>query len=122
VATLSLQKPSIIKRPQLEYFPEDHHTADKWMPYPRQADALLAHTNCVKNGAYDLGMIMWEVSDYLFGDDKPPTPEATVIEGFYERLQKWTEGLPNCIDQKSNATPSVMDLQWVVSPSSNNKY
>ncbi|CAI7654529.1 unnamed protein product [Penicillium pancosmium] len=110
VATLSLQKPSIIKRPQLEYFPEYHHPADNWTPYPRQADALLAHTNCVKNGSFDLSVIMWEVSDYLFGDDKPPTPDVTVIEGFYERLRMWTEALPECIDQKSNVTPGVMDL------------
>ncbi|KAJ5979878.1 hypothetical protein N7481_007176 [Penicillium waksmanii] len=110
VATLSLQKPSIIKRPQLEYFPQDHHPADKWTPYPRQADALLAHTNCVKNGTFDLGIIMWEVSDYLFGDEKPASLDATKIEGFYDRLQNWAEGLPKCIDQKSNATPGVMDL------------
>lgn len=65
----------------------------------------------MKNGTFDLSVIMWEVSDYLFGDNKPPTPEVTVIEGFYERLRMWTEGLPECIGQKSNATPGVMDLQ-----------
>lgn len=70
----------------------------------------MAHTNCVTNGAFDLGIIMWEVSDYLFGDEKPAIPHASKIKGFYDRLQKWAEDLPSCIDQKTNATPAVMDL------------
>ncbi|KAJ5761452.1 hypothetical protein N7533_003491 [Penicillium manginii] len=109
-ATLSFQKPTIIKRPQLKYSPQDHRPSDDWTPYPRQADPQPAHTNCVKNGLFDLSNILWEVSEYLFGDEKPATPDTTKIDAFYERLQNWAKCLPSCIDKESNATPGVMDI------------
>ncbi|KAJ5805842.1 uncharacterized protein N7503_003444 [Penicillium pulvis] len=108
---MSLQKHPIIKRPiLLERLPRDHDPNDIWSPYPRQAAPQPAHTNCVINGVFDLMLIVWEICDYFFGDNKPEILELEKVNAFHYRLQNWADSLPECIILGCNALPGVMDM------------
>ncbi|KAJ5565590.1 hypothetical protein N7535_007228 [Penicillium sp. DV-2018c] len=111
LATLTFQTPSIIKVPKnLGRFPEDHHPTDTWIPYPRQAEPVPAHTNCLLNGQLELALVAWEISDYLFGDEKPPIVDLDRIERFHARLEEVMASLPACIRRGKTPTPGAMDL------------
>ncbi|KAJ5123268.1 hypothetical protein N7448_009365 [Penicillium atrosanguineum] len=109
-ATLSLQKPSIVKIPKFEPLPQTHGAEDTWIPYPRQAKSQQAHTNCVITGVFNLAVILWDISNYLFGDEKPLSLDPIEADAFYYRLTKWAEDLPECISLKNTPTPGVMDM------------
>ncbi|KAJ5554782.1 hypothetical protein N7461_003252 [Penicillium sp. DV-2018c] len=111
LATLTFQTPSIIKVPKnLGRFPEDHHPTDTWIPYPRQAEPVPAHTNCLLNGQLELALVAWEFSDYLFGDEKPPIVDLERIDRFHDRLEEVMASLPACIRLGKTPTPGAMDL------------
>ncbi|OQD81602.1 hypothetical protein PENANT_c026G10180 [Penicillium antarcticum] len=112
VAILSLHQPAAINRPtDLEYFPETHDPRDLWTPYPRQGEPIAAHTNCLKNGLFNQGLIMWEVCDYLFGDEKTARVDPEIINAFHQRFENWAENLPECIKLGYASTPGVMEMQ-----------
>ncbi|KAJ5986493.1 hypothetical protein N7451_010858 [Penicillium sp. IBT 35674x] len=108
---MSLHKHPIIKRPiLLERLPVDHDPNDIWSPYPRQAAPQPAHTNCVTNGVFDLTLIVWEICDYFFGDNKPEIFDLEKVNAFHRRLQKWADSLPECISLGCNEVPGVMEM------------
>ncbi|KAJ5123873.1 uncharacterized protein N7515_007698 [Penicillium bovifimosum] len=110
-ATLSFQTPSIIKVPKnLNRFPENHDPKDTWIPYPRQAEPVPAHTNCLLNGQLELALVAWEISDYLFGDEKPQIVDLSRIDHFHSLFEKAAANLPECIRLGNTPTPGAMDL------------
>lgn len=113
MAGLSLQKPSIMKTPtSIKRFARDHDPRDTWVPYPRQSKPIPAHTNCVINSLFDLMLIVRDVANYFFGDEKPLHSNVIkVIYAFYKRLKKWSLNLPQCISLGYASTPGIMDMQ-----------
>ncbi|KAJ6059483.1 hypothetical protein N7444_003122 [Penicillium canescens] len=111
VAILNLQKGATVNRPTtLKYFPEIHDPDDIWTPYPRQGEPIAAHTNCLKNGLFDQGLIMWEICDYLFGDENNTRVDPEIINTFHQRFESWAEKLPQCIKLGYASTPGVMEM------------
>jgi hypothetical protein len=111
-SALCFQKPPLIKKPvAFTHFPEDHDPSDTWTPYPRQTESIPAHTNCVINAHSNLATVIWDICDYLFRDDKPPTVDIEVIDSFHQRLQEVTSNLPNCIRLGQTPTVGAMELQ-----------
>jgi len=109
---MCFQKPPLIKRPtSLERFPEDHDPSDTWTPYPRQTESKPAHTNCLINAHSDLAPVIWEITDYLFGDDKTPSTNIEDIDTFHQRLDAVINNLPECISLGETPTVGVMELQ-----------
>jgi hypothetical protein len=114
VAILSLQRPATVNRPtKIEYFPENHDIDDLWTPYPHRGEPVAAHTNCLKNGLFDQGLIMWELCDYLFGENKTIRVDPEIITNFHQRFEKWAENLPQCIKLGVASTPGAMEMQYV---------
>ncbi|KAJ5584949.1 uncharacterized protein N7459_004749 [Penicillium hispanicum] len=112
IATLSLQKPALMKKPiDLDRFPQNHDPKDMWMPYPKQSEPAPAHTNCGINGLFDLMLIVWDVSNYFFGDQQPPKSDIPgQVSHFHQRMEEWTSNLPECIDFDHAPTPAIMDM------------
>ena len=113
---MSLQKPAVIKKPAVERLSEYHGPNDTWCPYPRQAQAepILAHTDCVVNGIFDLMLIGWDVCDYFFGDGKPEVFDIERANAFHQKLQIWAENLPACISLGcTSPAPAILDMQFV---------
>ena len=111
--TISLQKPSIVRKPSgFERFYEYHDSKDTWMSYPSQIEPVMAHTSCLINKLLDLMLIVWDVSDYFFGDRKPVSSEILKrVSEFDRRLKRWSENVPECIDSNNAPTPGVLDMQ-----------
>ncbi|PLB46427.1 hypothetical protein P170DRAFT_465950 [Aspergillus steynii IBT 23096] len=116
-STLSLQKPPVMKKPDIKRLPEDHHPADVWVPYPLQEDPRPAHTNCVINALYDLQVIAWDIANYFFGDKEsenngmPPYSELErIIDEFYGRLQNWANNVSECVSLGHTPNPGAIDL------------
>lgn len=110
--TISFQKPPLIKRPtSLNRLPENHDPNDTWTPYPHHAGPKPAHTNCLLNGHSDLAPVVWDITDYLFGDHKPSTVSVADIDVFYQRLDTVMENLPGCIRPGNTPNVGAMDLQ-----------
>ena len=54
---------------------------------------------------------MWDITNYLFGDDKPPTIQIADIDEFHQRLKKAMENLPECVRLGNTPNIGAMDLQ-----------
>ncbi|KAK9857273.1 hypothetical protein MYU51_020547 [Penicillium brevicompactum] len=110
-STISFQKPPLIKRPtSLNRLPENHDPNDTWTPYPHHAGPKPAHTNCLLNGHSDLAPVVWDITDYLFGDHEPSTVSVADIDVFHQRLDTVMENLPECIRPGKTSTIGAMDL------------
>jgi hypothetical protein len=59
----------------------------------------------------ELALVAWEISDYLFGDEKPPIVDLERIDHFHSLLEKAAASLPDCIRLGNTPTPGAMDLQ-----------
>lgn len=113
-ATLALQKPALMRVPQLNPFPEEHNPLDTWAPFPMQTEPVQAHTNCVANSLFSLQVIVRDISNYFFGDVKLPDPDVgKSIQFLYGRLEEWHDQLPTCVDPDHITTPGIMDMQYV---------
>ena len=99
-------------KPTLEYLVRDHDPQDTWIPYPRQAEPVTAHTNCVMNSNFDLQVISCDITKTFFSGEKS-SDWVEMVDSFYNRLQQWLEHLPDCINQENTSVPGVIDLQCV---------
>ncbi|RJE18421.1 Transcription factor [Aspergillus sclerotialis] len=112
IASLSFQKPAMMKKPNLEYRPLDHDPRDTWVPYPKRSDQLLAHTNCVMNSMFDLHVIFRDITKYFFAHDEKPSRSdiGVMVNSFHIRLQRWSQELPECISFGNASVPAIADM------------
>ncbi|KAJ5982542.1 hypothetical protein N7451_012642 [Penicillium sp. IBT 35674x] len=110
-ATLRLEKPSMIKGLLYENFPQIHISTGPWIPYPKQADPVPAHSYHVMRAMFDLAVILRDCSDYLFREAKPTCPDLTKIDSFYVRLQQWAEDNSGSIDKAE--VPAFIEMRFV---------
>jgi hypothetical protein len=110
-AALRLQNPAMIKRGDFEHFPKYHDWRDSWIPYPRQAEPLSAHTDCVMDSMFTLAIILRDVSGFLFREAKPAYPNFTNVDKLYQRLRQWSQTLAECITEENISLPAVMEMQ-----------
>jgi hypothetical protein len=54
---------------------------------------------------------MWEICDYLFGDENNTSVDLEIINTFHQRFESWAEKLPQCIKLGYASTPGVMEMQ-----------
>jgi hypothetical protein len=54
---------------------------------------------------------MWEICDYLFGDENNTRFDPEIINTFHQRFESWAEKLPQCIKLGHASTPGVMEMQ-----------
>ncbi|KAI9038212.1 uncharacterized protein KD926_011151 [Aspergillus affinis] len=111
-ATLMLQQPLVMKKPDLGPFLPDHKHDDTWMPYPLIADPVRGQMNCVKQASFDLQSIIFNIPAYFFKEHGPshyPDVENTV-DSFYRDLRQWSLHIPECITLECESTPDVMDM------------
>lgn len=116
-ASLAFQKAALMKKPETEYLPQNHDPRDTWAPYPRQSESVPAHTNCWINANFDLHVILWDITNCFFADEKPPRSDwVEMVNSFHARLQRWSEQLPDCIGLGQTSVPGIIDLQYVRMP------
>lgn len=102
-----------MKRPtSLRRLSQSHDVRDTWVPYPRQAEPVPAHTNCLINGLLDLMLIVWDVTNYFFEDELPLRSDVeNAVNIFHQRLEQWNSNLPLCMGADTDSTPGIMDMQ-----------
>jgi hypothetical protein len=63
------------------------------------------------NAHSDLALVIWDITNYVFGDNKPPSIDVKVVDTFHERLDAVTQSFPSCIRLGETPTVGVMELQ-----------
>ncbi|KAL4808650.1 hypothetical protein BDV18DRAFT_157593 [Aspergillus unguis] len=115
MGSLAWMKPPQMDKPSPEHWLPVHQTPDDtWVPYPRQDEPRPLHTNCIVNARASLGLIIWEMADFFFGDSSEKPPRADVeaaVEGWYARILDWREKFPPCIGN----TDTEHCTAWVLS-------
>jgi hypothetical protein len=59
----------------------------------------------------DLAPVIWDITDYIFGDSKPPIIDIKQIDAFQRRLETLMNNIPYCIRLGETPTVGVMELQ-----------
>ncbi|KAA8649311.1 hypothetical protein EYZ11_007050 [Aspergillus tanneri] len=111
-AALTLQKPPVMKKPSLDrkHSPGDHDPGDTWVSYPMRTGPVPAHTNCVTNALFELQLIAWDISNYLFDEPHPYADVEAMVDSFHDRLERWSSRIPQCISVGHETTPAAMDM------------
>ena len=91
---------------------EDDHQ-DNWVPYPRPAKPIPAHTNCLINQLAEIDEVAWDATDTLYGDgDKMPRADLEEkVDRWRARLLEWSRGVPACMDYTKRPLPGILTLQ-----------
>ncbi|KAF5862068.1 hypothetical protein ETB97_012215 [Aspergillus alliaceus] len=117
VAFASLHQLSIMPEPTCERPPQDHSEGDMWFPYPLKSDSVSTHGNCVTNALFNLQLILWDVSNSLFGASGQQLRSSSedMANAFKQRLEEWALQIPECaMLETGKPTPAILDMQLVV--------
>lgn len=119
MTALAYQKGGLIKVPRAPCPRGDCNAHQRrWTNYPVLSESIKSHDQCLFKALCDLSVITYDLTWSLFGNgDKERTLDAgsvQVTEDAYACLQRWYEGLPDCLGT-SNAPPHVLCLSFVLS-------
>ncbi|PLB38625.1 uncharacterized protein BDW47DRAFT_131248 [Aspergillus candidus] len=112
-AAVSLMKHIDVKPPSCPRVSISHGDAcDVWVPYPRSADRVTGHHNCVFDRWCDLCCITIQISRAFHDNsDRPPQADlVAIVEDVYRQLQGWHANLPDCLGVDTAAVPHILSL------------
>ncbi|KAL4890685.1 hypothetical protein BDV59DRAFT_183979 [Aspergillus ambiguus] len=112
-ATVSLMKHIDISPPQRARVPITHEDPrDKWSPYPRDAQPVCGHHNCVFDRWSDFCCITIGISRAFHKKDNPPPKSemVSIVNDIYRQLQGWYANLPECLRIEAAEVPHVLSI------------
>ncbi|PLB49138.1 hypothetical protein P170DRAFT_436770 [Aspergillus steynii IBT 23096] len=111
-AAVSLMKHIDVKPPRRPRVAIRHDPHDVWSPYPRQAEPVPGHHNCVFDRWCDLSCICIEISRAFHDvDDRSPQFSIThVVNDIYRQLQGWYANLPECLHVENATVPHILSI------------
>ena len=113
-ATMMLQQPAVMEKPQLKPSPGDHTQNTARVPYPLPSEPPVPeHARCVMPALLDLQLIVSDISTF-FGEEhlQPQYRDIeAMVDSFYRNLKQWSLHIPECISLGNESTPAVMDMQ-----------
>lgn len=112
-ATVSLMKHMDINPPQRARVPITHEDPlDTWSPYPRSAQPVRGHHNCVFDRWSDFCCITIGISREFHKKDDPPAKVemVSIVNDIYRQLQGWYANLPDCLHIEAAEVPHILSL------------
>lgn len=89
--------------------------AEKWTPYPPEADETTVHAGCVLENQCKLNIIAHEICRTLFYNgnqrDTAPAEINRVGHELYKQLNDWRSALPECIERDKVPLPQILYIQ-----------
>ncbi|KAF9887267.1 hypothetical protein FE257_010395 [Aspergillus nanangensis] len=110
-ATVSLMKHLDINPPQRPRVPLTHENPlDVWAPYPRNAQSVPGHHNCVFDRWCDFCCICIGISrSFHKPEGRPPHSDVTsIVNDVYRQLQGWYANLPDCLRVETANVPHIL--------------
>lgn len=105
-----------INPPQRARVPITHEDPlDTWSPYPRSAQPVRGHHNCVFDRWSDFCCITIGISREFHKKDDPPAKVemVSIVNDIYRQLQGWYANLPDCLHIEAAEVPHILSLQSV---------
>ncbi|KAH8431703.1 uncharacterized protein LDX57_009358 [Aspergillus melleus] len=111
-AAVSLMKHIDVSPPRRPRVSIEHDPRDVWSPYPRDAEPVPGHHNCVFDRWCDLNCINIGISQAFHNvEDRSPDFSVThFVNDTYRQLQGWHANLPECLDADNATVPHILSI------------
>ncbi|OJJ42822.1 hypothetical protein ASPZODRAFT_104512 [Penicilliopsis zonata CBS 506.65] len=120
VGGLVYQRLPLFKTPQIACLkpPAAEEDQDEWIPYPSQSASVAAYLAQVRGATTEINKIVYDICQTFFNETNGLEHISFAetqrnAEDLRGRLQRWTDGLADCLQDTGTRSPHLLSLQYL---------